>query len=36
MLAADGAFLLHVRVKKEENIFPMIASGKAVDEIVLE
>ncbi len=36
MLAYNGPYLLHVMVKKEENIFPMIASGKAVDEIVLE
>ncbi len=36
MLAADGPYLLHVKVIKEENVFPMIASGKAVDEIVLE
>ncbi|PHI19442.1 acetolactate synthase, large subunit, biosynthetic type [Lewinellaceae bacterium SD302] len=35
MLNHNGPFLLHVRVEKEENIFPMIASGKAVDEIVL-
>jgi len=36
MLAFDGAYLLHVCVEKEENVFPMISSGKAVDEIVLE
>lgn len=36
MLAHDGPFLLHVRVAKEENVFPMVASGKAVDEIILE
>ena len=36
MLEYDGPYLLHVMVEKEENIFPMIASGKAVDEIVLE
>ncbi len=36
MLTYDGPFLLHVMVRKEENVFPMIASGKAVDEIVLE
>jgi acetolactate synthase-1/2/3 large subunit len=36
MLAHDGPYLLHVRVEKEENIFPMVPSGKAVDEIVLE
>ena len=36
MLAHDGPFLLHVMVEKEHNVFPMVASGKAVDEIVLE
>lgn len=36
MLKYKGAYLLHVRVQKEENIFPMIASGKAVNEIALE
>lgn len=34
MLNHDGAYLLHVMVEKEENVFPMIPSGKAVDEIV--
>ncbi len=36
MLEHDGPYLLHVRVQKEDNIFPMVASGCAVDEIVLE
>lgn len=36
MLAHEGPYLLHIRVEKEENIFPMVPSGKAVDEIVLE
>jgi acetolactate synthase-1/2/3 large subunit len=36
MLASKHPYLLHVLVQKEENVFPMIASGKAVDEIVLE
>ncbi len=36
MLAHEGPFLLHVLVEKEENIFPMVPSGYAVDEIVLE
>jgi len=36
MLQHKGAYLLHVDCEKEENIFPMIAAGKAVDEIVLE
>ncbi|MCI5082742.1 MAG: biosynthetic-type acetolactate synthase large subunit [Saprospiraceae bacterium] len=36
MLAHDGPYLLHVRVENEENVFPMVPSGAAVDEIVLE
>lgn len=36
MLAFDGPYLLHVCVEKEENIFPMIATGKAVHEMALE
>ena len=36
MLEYNGPYLLHVMVVREENIFPMIASGKAVDEIVME
>jgi len=36
MLAHDGPYLLHVRVEKETNIFPMVPSGAGVDEIVLE
>jgi acetolactate synthase-1/2/3 large subunit len=36
MIAHDGPYLLHVRVEKEGNIFPMVPSGCAVDEIVLE
>ena len=36
MLNHNGPYLLHVMVEKEENIFPMIATGKAVDEIALE
>jgi len=35
MLRHDGPYLLHVRVEKEENVFPIVPSGKAVDEIVL-
>ncbi len=36
MLAYEGPYLLHIRVEKEENIFPMVPAGRAVDEIVLE
>lgn len=35
MLAHDGPYLLHVRVEQEDNIFPMVASGKSVSEIIL-
>ncbi|MGH1435742.1 MAG: biosynthetic-type acetolactate synthase large subunit [Lewinella sp.] len=35
MLAHEGPYLLHVNVAKEENVFPMVPSGAAVDEIVL-
>ena len=36
MLAHDGPYLLHVRVEQEENVFPMVPSGAAVNEIVLD
>ena len=36
MLAHDGPYLLHFVVEKEENVFPMVPSGKAVSEIILE
>lgn len=36
MLAYDGPYLLHVKVEKEENIFPMVPSGFGVTDIVLE
>ncbi|MDH3648032.1 MAG: biosynthetic-type acetolactate synthase large subunit [Saprospiraceae bacterium] len=36
MLKHDGPYLLHVKVEKEENIFPMVPSGKSCTEIVLE
>jgi acetolactate synthase-1/2/3 large subunit len=36
MLEYKGPYLLHVRVLKEENIFPMIPSGSSVSEIRLQ
>lgn len=36
MLDHKGPYLLHVSCIKEENVFPMISTGKAVHEIVLE
>ena len=35
MFAHEGSYLLEVIVEKEDNVFPMIPSGKAVDEIRL-
>ncbi|MEL6865024.1 MAG: biosynthetic-type acetolactate synthase large subunit [Bacteroidota bacterium] len=35
MLAYQGPYLLHVRVEKEENIFPMIPSGASISDIRL-
>lgn len=34
MLDFDGPYLLHIHVDKEENVLPMIPTGKAVDEII--
>jgi len=36
MLAHEGPYLLHVEVEKEHNVFPMVPSGCAVHEIILE
>ena len=36
MLNHQGPYVLHVMVEKEENIFPMIATGCAVDEVRLD
>lgn len=36
MLDFDGPYLLHVKVVKEENIFPMVPSGAGISEIILE
>ncbi|MDO8522016.1 MAG: biosynthetic-type acetolactate synthase large subunit [bacterium] len=35
MLSAKGSYLLDVMVRRDENVFPMIASGAGVDEIRL-
>ena len=36
LLAHEGPYILHCLVEKEENVFPMVPSGKAVSEIILE
>ena len=36
MRETEGAFLLEVRVKKDENVFPMVPAGQPVDKIRLE
>ncbi len=35
MLAHDGPYLLHVHTVKEDNVFPMVPSGKGVNEVIL-
>lgn len=35
MINYDGAFLLEVKVKMEENVFPMVPSGASVSDIIL-
>ncbi|MBQ3658464.1 MAG: biosynthetic-type acetolactate synthase large subunit [Bacteroidales bacterium] len=35
MMDYDGAYFLEVRVEKQENIYPVIPAGKAVDEMLL-
>ena len=35
MLAHDGPYLLHLHTVKEDNVFPMVPSGKAVSEVIL-
>lgn len=36
MMKTPGPFLLEVVVEKEENVFPMVATGAGVGEIILE
>ena len=36
MLNSEGAFLLEVMVKEEENVFPMIPAGATLDEMIYE
>ena len=32
----DGPFLIDFKIKKEENVFPMIPSGQSVNELLEE
>lgn len=36
MLTHDGPYLLEVEIEKEDNVFPMVPTGAAVSEIMLE
>lgn len=36
MIDTDGPYLLEVKVEKEDNVFPMVATGASVSEIMLE
>ncbi|KKL96714.1 hypothetical protein LCGC14_1841740, partial [marine sediment metagenome] len=33
-IRSDGPFVLHVRVAPEENVYPMVAAGKALDDMI--
>ncbi|WP_116105415.1 biosynthetic-type acetolactate synthase large subunit [Lewinella sp. IMCC34191] len=35
MLAHEGPYLLHLHTVKEDNVFPMVPSGKSVSEVIL-
>ncbi len=35
MLAHEGPYLLHLHTVKEDNVFPMVPSGKAISEVIL-
>ena len=35
MLAHDGPYLLHCHTVKEDNVFPMVPSGKSISEVIL-
>ena len=35
LLESDGPCVLHIAVEKEENVWPMVAAGKALDEMKL-
>jgi len=35
MIAHEGPYLLHVHTVKEDNVFPMVPSGKSVAEVIL-
>ncbi|RMG43121.1 MAG: biosynthetic-type acetolactate synthase large subunit [Candidatus Dadabacteria bacterium] len=36
MLESEGPYLLEIQVKKEDNVFPMIPAGSAVDQVRLK
>jgi acetolactate synthase-1/2/3 large subunit len=36
MLSEKGPYLLEIVVEKEENVFPMVASGASVSDVRLE
>jgi acetolactate synthase-1/2/3 large subunit len=36
MFAHDGPYVLEVTVEKEENLFPMVPSGAACSDVILE
>ena len=34
MLAAEGPYLLDVAISRDQNVFPMVAPGRALDDVI--
>ena len=34
MLASDGPYLLDVAISRDQNVYPMVAPGRALDEVI--
>ena len=34
MLAATGPYLLDVAISREQNVYPMVAPGRAIDDVM--
>ena len=34
MLAAEGPYLLDVAISRDQNVYPMVAPGRALDEVL--
>ena len=34
MLAAEGPYLLDVAISRDQNVYPMVAPGRALDDVI--